>query len=156
MNHQEPHLPDDLGDIADMLRAERPELDALTLDRIKLQAMSGARRTSRRRLGYSVRPRLAALLTAGFVAVGSGGAFAFAGDGFKFTDLGKGKGSAGFSQYKPPCPPGEHPKFKHKKFVCVPNKGKGLGGYGTAPPPPKHGVEGYKKYKPPKHKHHKK
>jgi hypothetical protein len=150
MSHQEPHLPEDLRDVADMLSAERPELDPLTLDRIKLQAMRGRRPVRSRGLGLAVRPRLMALLTTGLVAIGGGGALAYAGGGGSF-DFGKGSvASAADHQYRPPCPKGEHPKGKH--HLCVPDKG--LGGYGTLPPPPKGGVKGFKAHK--HHKHHKK
>jgi hypothetical protein len=103
--------PDDHQEVASLLRENRPQLDPLELDNIKLRAMRGARPTTRRRLftGLATRSRLTALLTTGFVVVGSGGAYALAGGGGSFGDLGLGKGdggSAAFHQYKPPCKPG--------------------------------------------------
>src|SRR5271155_3456068 len=108
------NLPDDLQDVFSSLRDERPALEPLELDRIKLRAMSGARGSSSKRVG--MRSRTTALLTAGFLVVGTGGALA--GHGFKGVEHGK-KHHASYHQYRPP----------HKK--------KKLGGYGTPPPPPK-------------------
>src|ERR1700691_5495127 len=45
-SHEDEHLPDDLQYVADALREERPTLDPLALDRVKLRAMSAGRRSS--------------------------------------------------------------------------------------------------------------
>jgi hypothetical protein len=115
MSHSPHDLPpDDLREVAAALRENRPQLDPLELDSIKLRAMRGnTPTTARRRLftTLATRSRLTAFLTTGFVLVGSGGAYAIAGGGgsFGFGDFGFGKddgGSAGFHQYHPPCQPG--------------------------------------------------
>ena len=94
-------LPHGLRDVADLLRDERPTLDPLALDRIKVRAMGRARRAPiSRRKGIFMRSRLTTLLTIAFFGLGTGGAVAFVGGG----DLGLGghhSGSASFSQYRP-------------------------------------------------------
>ena len=89
-NH--PHLPAELAEIAQRLRDERPEPTALELDRIKLRAMSGARRTARRR-DLFMRSRLAitAVLVVGVLMSGAGAGLAISGS--------SGAGSAGNNQY---------------------------------------------------------
>ena len=146
--------PEELNELVDLLREQRPELEAHELDRIKLRAMTRARRgTPRKGAGLVVRTRMTALLTTAFVALGTGGAFAWGG-GLKVLDVSSSKSkSASFEQYHPPCPPGTVRKGKK----CVPkHKGKELGGYGQKPPPPGQGVKGFKSHKKPKHHHHKK
>ena len=98
-SHPEERLPDELRALADALRDQRPALEPLALDRIKLRAMSGARRSrSSQRKGYLMRTRLATMLTVAFLFVGSGAALAWVGG------LTTSAGSASFSQYKE-CPP---------------------------------------------------
>ena len=63
-SHRDERLADDLQEVADMLREERPMLDPLALDRAKLRAMSGARRfSSSRQKGFLMRSRLTTALT---------------------------------------------------------------------------------------------
>jgi hypothetical protein len=92
---KEERFPEDLQEVADVLNDRRPTLDPLALDRVKLRAMSGARRSSSSRdKGFFMRSRLTTLLVAAFLTLGTGGAIAVAG-GFD-----GGGGSASFSQYK--------------------------------------------------------
>jgi hypothetical protein len=92
---KEERFPDDLQEVADVLNDRRPTLDPLALDRVKLRAMSGARRSSSSRdKGFFMRSRLTTLLVAAFLTLGTGGAIAVAG-GFD-----GGGHSASFSQYK--------------------------------------------------------
>jgi hypothetical protein len=96
--HEQHGLPDELREVADVLRDERPTLDPLALDRVKLRAMSAARRvTSTRDRGSFMKSRLTTLIAAAFLALSTGGAFALAGGG---GAGGKDGGSASFSQYR--------------------------------------------------------
>ena len=89
-------LPDDLREIDERLRAERPEVSGLDLDRIKLRAMAGASSSQPR--GARVKSRtLAAVLTIALMAGGTGGVIAT-------TTHGNG-GNASNSVYKPGCGP---------------------------------------------------
>jgi hypothetical protein len=96
------HFPDDLRDVADALRDQRPALDPLALDRIKTRAISGARRAtaaSSRPKGILMRSRLATVLTIAFFGLGTGAAVALVGH----EDFGLGGsngGSASFNQYR--------------------------------------------------------
>jgi hypothetical protein len=116
------HVPDDLEPLAAMLRDQRPTLDPLALDRIKLRAISRARRASTaspRRKGILMRSRLTTLLTIAFFGLGTAGALALVGH----EDFGLGGhsgGSASFNQYRGGCgfgdknhhhtgPPGQQP-----------------------------------------------
>jgi hypothetical protein len=91
-------LPDDLEQIAERLRAERPETTALDLDRIKMRAMAASAKTSHQR-GIRMKSRsLAAVLTVALMAAGTGGVIAGNGNG-------NGNGNASNSQYKPGCGP---------------------------------------------------
>ena len=93
--HGEEEAPDLLRDVAERLREERPELGSLELDRIKLRAMGGARRsTPSTKRGLFVRSRLVVLLTVAMLAVGTGSAMA--GIFFNF-----GGGFCGFLDYLP-------------------------------------------------------
>ena len=90
-----------------MLRSQRPQLQPLELDRIKLRAMSGARRsTASQRKGFFMRTRLATFVTVAVLALSAGTAAAC------FIDFGGGYGgyfgggSAGYHQYRPPCQTG--------------------------------------------------
>jgi hypothetical protein len=99
-SHEEERFPYALQEVADALREERSALTPLELDRVKLRAMNGARRSaSSRDKGFVGRSRFTALVTVGFLALGTGGAFAVGGD-----DLGLGGRhgrSASESQYRP-------------------------------------------------------
>src|ERR1700693_4961026 len=67
-------VPDDLRRVADALRDRRPTLDPLALDRVKLRAMTGARRASSARgQGFFMRSRLSTVLAGGFLILGTGG-----------------------------------------------------------------------------------
>src|SRR5689334_17380000 len=97
--HKEEGLPDDLAEVAGALRDERPTLDPLALDAIKLRAMSRTRVTaSSRAKGFFMRTRLTTILTIAFFSLGTGGALAVVGG----ADLGLGGGgSASCEQYRP-------------------------------------------------------
>ena len=117
-NNDEERLADDLQEVADMLRDGRPKLDPLALDAVKLRAMNGAgRSTSQRHKGSLMRSRLTAFATAGFLALGTGGALALSGGGGSGGLTG---GSASRHQYRPPppCPPG----FVERDHHCIPEK----------------------------------
>lgn len=153
MSQSDSHQPfsKDLQEVADVLRERRSALKPLELDRIKLRAMSSARRSTtsstkgfsmRSRLkGYSMRSRLIAFLTAGMLVVGSGSAMADFfnwGGGFGgYFDFG---GSASYHQYRPPCkdgygfgddhhchigPPGQHHHFHFIHGFCWISDGHG-------------------------------
>jgi hypothetical protein len=113
-SHPEERLPDELRALADALRDQRPALEPLALDRIKLRAMSATRRSrSSQRKGHLMRTRLATMLTVAFLFLGSGAALAWAA-GAQFG-LGSGSaGSASFSQYHecPKGPPGFNCRHK--------------------------------------------
>src|SRR5438445_6900763 len=99
-SHREERLADDLQEVADVLRDRRPTLDPLALDRVKLQAMSRARRShSSREKGFFMRSRLTTLLTIAFLSLGTGGALALVG-GEDFGLGGHDGGSASFNQYR--------------------------------------------------------
>ena len=122
-----------------MLREQRPEFTPLELDRVKLRAMSGARRSSSRGKRSFLRSRPAmSLLTVAFLAIGTGGALAGGGSNYGGKNQG---GSASYHQYRCPsgyelvgydkCAPIPPPKCKSgyelKGGKCVP----------CPPPPPK-------------------
>jgi hypothetical protein len=119
-SHEDERFSDDLQHVADVLRDGRPTLDPLALDRVKLRAMSGARRSSSSQPKGFLRQRLAALLTAGLLVLGTGGTLALAGGG------GGGGASASFHQYKPPC---VHGKGRHVLNEC-PGEKVEKGGHG--------------------------
>jgi hypothetical protein len=121
-SHRHERFPDDLEALAAMLREQRPTLDPLALDRIKMRAIGRARRAtapSPRAKGILMRSRLTTLLTIAFFALGTGGALALVGH----VDFGLGGargGSASFNQYRGGCgfgdknhhhtgPPGRQP-----------------------------------------------
>jgi hypothetical protein len=112
-SNKEDRFAEDLQGVADVLRDQRPVLDSLALDQIKLRAMRGARSNSSRHKGFFMRPRLTTLLAAGFLAAGAGGAFAL-------NDAGGGNHgkSASFSQY---C---EHGKGKGGNNECHGHEGE--------------------------------
>lgn len=95
-SHREERFADDLEEVAGVLSKRRPTLDPLALDRVKLRAMSGARRSIHSpQKGFFMRSRMTILLTAGLLALGTGGALAVTG-GLGGQD----GGSASFSQYR--------------------------------------------------------
>src|SRR5665213_519577 len=104
--HNKESFSDDLQGVADVLRDQRPALEPLELDRIKLRAMSGARRSTSPRKGFFMRSRLTTFLTVGFLAVGTGGALAMIGGGGGFGVGGGHDANASYHQYRPECPPG--------------------------------------------------
>jgi hypothetical protein len=124
-SHKEERMVEDLSEVADMLRDQRPTLDPLALDALKLRAMGRARGTaSSQAKGFFMRSRLTTLLTIAFLGVGTGGAVAFVGG----TDFGLSSGgSASCEQYRPgngygdknhchtgpPGQTGEHPGNGH-------------------------------------------
>jgi hypothetical protein len=143
-SHDDERFSDDLKHVADALRDGRPQLDPLSLDRVKLRAMSAARSSGSSQPRGLARQHLATLLTLGLLVLGTGGSLALAGG-----DGGVG-GSAAFDQYKPPCVhgkgagvPNECPGEKPEPPPCV--HGKGLGvpnecpGEKPEPPPCVHG-----------------
>ena len=72
--------PEDLEQVADWLRAQRPEVTPLELDRIKQRARAQAMRGERRGAGVARGRRpLATALTALVLTASFGGAFAIAG-----------------------------------------------------------------------------
>ena len=105
--------PEDLEQVADWLRAQRPEVNALELDRIKQRARAQAMRGERRSAGVARGRRpLATALTALVLTASFGGAFAIAGNlPSSPTSSGGSVTSAATTQYKPGkgCGrPGEH------------------------------------------------
>src|SRR5438067_2713648 len=99
-SHDEERFRDELREVADALRDQRPTLDPLTLDAIKLRAMSRRRRsTSSRAKGVLMRSRLTTLLTVGFLSLGTGGALAVVGGVPPFNS--SDEGSASCTQYRP-------------------------------------------------------
>jgi hypothetical protein len=134
----EERFPDDVQHVADLLREQRPELEPLELDRIKLRAMSAGRPAAPARRGLLARSRVTAVLTAGFLVVGTGGALALCGGtGFYHGGNGQqGGGNAGYEEQKncgphsyKPCPKAPPPPPNCKK-------GYALSGYKCVPPPP--------------------
>ena len=111
MNDDE--LPEDLADVAALLRAERPRASALELDRIKLAAASRAARHQRKG-GLVLRTRSITAVVAMLIMVGGTGSVIAGGGGSSGGDAGRG-------QYKPPCgkkydkncprPPHRHHKY---------------------------------------------
>ena len=123
--NKEERVTDDLLEVADMLRDQRPTLDPLALDAVKLRAMSRTRgAASSRAKGFFMRSRLTTVLTVAFLSLGTGGAVAFVGGGG--FNLGGGE-SASCEQYRPgngfgdknhchtgpPGQTGEHPGNGH-------------------------------------------
>src|SRR5271165_2168097 len=103
-SQHEERFPPEFQEVAEQLRDARPALTPLELDRVKLRAMSSARRSAASRQGgFAMRSRLVALLTVGALVLGSGTAIA------GFVDFGGGYGgyfnggSASYHQYRPPC-----------------------------------------------------
>ena len=139
MSHQKKdnQLPDDLNEVAETLRNDRPQLDPLALDQVKVRAMRGARRAPRQK-GFLMKSRLTTFLTVGFLALGTGGAMALAGGqgGFGGGD----GGSAAFHQYRPECPSGYELKGRSCRPIPPPKCRPGFefsGGQCVPTPPPK-------------------
>src|SRR2546425_3432996 len=101
-SHEEERFPYALQEVADALREERSALTPLELDRVKVRVMRReGRSTASPDKGFISRSRLTALVTVGFLAVGTGGALAVGGG----NDLGLGGhhgASASQSQYRTP------------------------------------------------------
>ncbi|HTB49707.1 MAG TPA: hypothetical protein VK701_01895, partial [Solirubrobacteraceae bacterium] len=134
-SHKDEHLSDDLQHVADVLRDARPTLDPLALDRVKLRAMSAARKSNSPRKGSSMKPRLTTLLTVGFLVLGMGGTMALAGGG----NGNDGGGSASFHQYRPECPTGYVLQGRHCIPIPPPHCPRGYevsGGKCVPTPPP--------------------
>ena len=95
---------DELERVGDWLRAQRPEVNALELDRIKQRARAQAMRGERRGTG-AARPRrvLSTAITVVALTIGLGGAFAIAGKGppSSPSKSGSSQTSAASTQYKP-------------------------------------------------------
>ncbi|HXE99985.1 MAG TPA: hypothetical protein VN458_06535 [Solirubrobacterales bacterium] len=113
--------PEDLERAADWLRAQRPEVSALELDRIKQRALAQATRDERRGAGkVPARRPLATALTALALTASLGGALAIAGKGPPSSppSSGSSSGSAAVAQY---CPPGKAGKQcrKDRKKQCL-------------------------------------
>lgn len=76
-------LPDDLTEVAELLRANRPEASALELDGVKRQVMSRkpARASGMARKGQTMKSRFAmmAMLVLGLLMMGSGSVLAVSG-----------------------------------------------------------------------------
>src|SRR5207247_991669 len=107
---------DELGEVAELLRSQRPEADPFELDRIKLRAMRSRRRPgliSRKGNGFMRKPALSLLLVAGLLGGGTG---ALAAVGRVPVDLPFDASSNGngpsTSQY---CPPTSQQPGKPKK-----------------------------------------
>jgi hypothetical protein len=112
-------LPDDLRDVEERLRAHKPEVSALELDRIKLRAMGQGSRasTSRQgRLGFMRAKLVTFALVLGLAASG-GTAGVIAGGGHegggKSADegqycSGKGGGDKKSKEHKDKCDQGDH------------------------------------------------
>ena len=98
MEPYEQNLTQELREVAERLRAERPTATPLELDRIKMRAMASA--SASRPKGFAlIKSRgLAAVLTLALMAGGTGGVIAAGGGGGN-------NGSASNSQYKPGCGP---------------------------------------------------
>jgi hypothetical protein len=103
-------LSPDLGDVERKLRDARPEVSALDLDRIKMRAMSQARRSTGRvgRQGVLVRNKLVATLASGVLVVSGGSVGALAWE----NEHNGGDHNGGNDQY---CPPKDGKKKKDKK-----------------------------------------
>ena len=126
MQHRDPQeLPEDLRPLAEWLRAQRPEVNALELDRIKQRARVQAMGAERTGPGIArARRPLATALTALVLTVSLGGALAIAGNGPPSSPFNSASsnGSAAKKQYcddkdkKHAC----KPKPCHKKHGCKP------------------------------------
>ena len=114
------HLPDDLLEVVQQLRAGRPEVTALELDHIKQRAMAQASRgVSRLGRGSFMRSRIVTLLLVFGLAVSGGTAGVIASGG------GSSHKSAASSQYCPPASPASSSKPVHQPVIgCGHNGGR--------------------------------
>jgi hypothetical protein len=88
---------DDLQEVASALCDQRPTLDPLELDRVKLTAMRGSLRSSSSTgKRFAMRSRLTTVLAVGFLTLGTGGTLALAGGG----NGGGNNGNASETQYR--------------------------------------------------------
>jgi hypothetical protein len=111
--------PEDLEQAADWLRAQRPEVTALELDRIKQRARAQAMRRERTGAGVARGRRpLATVLTALVLTASLGGAFAIAG------------------KAPPPSPTSPTSTTSAAKTQYKPGKGCGKPTQHGQPPPP--------------------
>src|SRR3954452_12319987 len=131
-------LPQDLADVADHLRANRPTASPLELDQIKLQARTRARGrhgSPQLRRGVKVRSRgVTLILTLLLLGGTTAGGMAWGGGG---NDNGDGAAKA---QYRPPkcskdmrkceCPKGYSLTVKDNEIVCQRNDDNGGNGHG--------------------------
>jgi hypothetical protein len=108
---EEQDLPDDLREVAERLRAERPTFTNSELDQLKLRTMTKSSSSPGRTIGTRMRSRLLTLALTGLLVGGTtAGAIAAGGAG--------GSSNAASAQYKP---------------------GNGCGTTGHTGPPPKNG-----------------
>jgi hypothetical protein len=104
-------IPDDLGEIAELLHSRRPEAGPLELDRIKQRAMAAGRRSPGIGGGRRfMRSRVASIVLVGALLGGGTGALAAVGGGS--LPVLSGHDHASNSQY---CPPTSHQPGKPKK-----------------------------------------
>jgi hypothetical protein len=92
-NESDGQLPDDLAPVARRLEQSRAEVDPLTLDQIKMRAMTRARNQPRRTT--LMKSRIATIFAVAALCGGTGGALAVAG-GFSSNS---GRGSASWNEY---------------------------------------------------------
>ena len=98
----EERFADDLQQVVEVLRDQRPELDPLALDAVKLRALSRAHRsTPSQQKGFFMRSRLSTVLAIAFLSLGTGGALALSG-GHDFGLGGHSAQSASANQYGAP------------------------------------------------------
>jgi hypothetical protein len=106
MNHFGDEGPEGLERIEEVLRQERATAEPLELDRIKVRAMSQAKRAPRAGVrGVWARSRMVTVLTTMVVAFGTPTALAVCGGGGGGGSQG---GSGGYGQYGPPPCDGNH------------------------------------------------
>ena len=117
--------PEDLERVADWLRTQRPEVNALELDRIKQRARAQAMRGERRGAASPRRP-LATALTAIVLTASLGGALAIAGKGPPSSPQksSSSQTSAAKKQYKPGKGCGDKTAPHDREGQCKPPKPK--------------------------------
>jgi len=133
--HGADEFPDSLRAVGEWLRDQRPTLEPLELDRVKLRAMSRARGSVSAGPRAFARSRLASLFTIAFLVIGTGGALALCGTK-SFGNAGGGGGSASYGQYRTCGPHGYKQCPKPPPPTC--NSGWKLNGNTCIkiPPPP--------------------
>ena len=109
MSQSEDHerFSEDLNEVATRCAAGVQSFSLWSSTRIKLRAMSGARRSTQQKGVSVMRSRMVAFLTVGMLALGTGTAAACVfnfGGGFSGV-FGTEAESAAYHQYRPPCPP---------------------------------------------------